>query len=86
MDGKPEVDGDLGINAATAAISTQSRSNSSLYPRARSFDRQLSFDIIRDDILVTLCSYPGTLGHIWYGQGAILIKDTEKFVNRQWRG
>ena len=46
-----EVDGELGIDAATAAISTQPRSNSSLYQRARSFDHQLSFEIIRDNIL-----------------------------------
>ena len=81
------MDGELGIDAATAAISTQSRSNSSLHPRVRSFDYQLSFDIIRDDILGTLCSYPGTSGgHIWCGQGAILIKDIEKFAKRHWRG
>ena len=45
------MDGELGVDSATAVISTQPRPNSSLHPRARSFDHQLLFDIIRDDSL-----------------------------------
>lgn len=51
---EPKVDGELGAGAATdqqSSHSTQPCSNASFHPRARSFDHQLSFGIIRDGIL-----------------------------------